>query len=602
MAEFNAKEQNFIVFNSEKRLVIPFFQRKYVWKENNWNELFDNFFVKDKPSFLGSIIVQRNDIVAGSGTLDVVDGQQRLTTISILIMAIYDSIKNPRKENAKNEIFNALFSKGIYNDSYTPKLVHSKFDKEKYDTIISFEKNSEDFKNDTEGIFGCYNYFMQRLSSISDQKKEKVLSEFLEGTYLIWVVITLDKEMDEQSIFDTLNNSGVSLTASDTIKNFIFKRATDLYEKKYPNNSLKSTKAVINLYEQNWESEFIDNEESEKYWNSEITTGRIKRTKLDLFLYCFAVIKGFFSPYDNNISELTYAYKEYFANKIHTDKEIDNFLKGLKKFANKFRLNFENTTKETFYTYDEENVLPRLLHLLKVNDVTTFHPYILNVLCENENNIKMINKKLHLLEKYLIINYLNQDSSKIKNYNKFCLTIISDSKKLEEELNEIAKNITYTQLNNISNSFATYYLFWIELYRRRGRFDESSLAYIYTLEHIMPIKWREYWSDDVNKGLMDSNGNKLSLFDSIDYRDNHIKMLGNMTLLKGGLNTSISNKPFKEKIPSIKEFATLKITKDDIVDRYYSKDKKHSIKIWNENIIEERTRKLKLEINNALLY
>ncbi|MCI8460265.1 MAG: DUF262 domain-containing protein, partial [Bacilli bacterium] len=97
MAGFTAKEERFTIFNSEKKLKIPFFQRKYVWKEENWDELFDNFFVKEEPGFLGSILVQRNVIGAGSSVLDVIDGQQRLTTISILIMAIYDSINNETK-------------------------------------------------------------------------------------------------------------------------------------------------------------------------------------------------------------------------------------------------------------------------------------------------------------------------------------------------------------------------------------------------------------------------------------------------------------------------------------------------------------------------
>lgn len=602
MAGFTAKEEKFTVFNSEKRLVIPFFQRKYVWKEVNWCELFDNFFLKDKPSFLGSILVQRNDIIAGNSKLDVIDGQQRLTTISILIMAIYDSINDPNKENAKNEILNALFSKETFHDNYTPKLSHSKFDKEDYELIINFEKNTEDFKEEKDGILGCYNYFIDRLSDISDEKKEKVLDDFLNGTYLFWVVITLDKEMDEQSIFDTLNNSGVSLTASDTIKNFIFKRASELYEKKYLNNYEESMKAVIKLYEDNWEEVFIKDEDIEQYWNSEITTGRIKRTKLDLFLYCFAVIKGFFSQYDNNISELTNVYKNFLEKSIENDKDICKLLEELKKFANKFKLNFENNTKETFYSYSRHNVLQRLLHLLKVNDVTTFHPFILNVLCKYENDTEIINEKLHMLEKYLIINYLNEDSSKIKNYNKFCITIMNDEKKLEDELDEIKDNVSYTLLNNISNSFATYFLFWIELYRREDFADEASLSYSYTLEHIMPIKWMEHWFSDVEKGLNDVNGKKLSPLDSIQYRHNHVRMIGNMTLLKGKLNASVSNKQFNEKIKKIKDYASLKITKDDIVDKYYLEDKSKAIRVWNEKIIEERTQKLKSEIKESLLY
>ena len=603
MAGFIAHERSYTIFNSEKKLVIPFFQRKYVWKEENWDELYDNFFVKSEPGFLGSILVQRNDIDTGAHVLDVIDGQQRLTTISILVMAIYDSIDNKSKENAKAEMLNALFSKETFNSEYTPKLEHSKFDKADYEKIINFDKDMDQIAGKEKGILGCYNHFMDRLKKESDAKKEKVLSDFLNGTYLIWVVITLDKDMDEQSIFDTLNNSGVSLTASDTIKNSIFKKVDELYDAKFPNNSIASFEAMNKLYEENWENVFIKDDETESYWNSEIITGRIKRTKLDLFLYCFGVIKGFFSQYDNNISDLTRVYKEYMLNNVKSTDDINSFLSDLKRTATIFKNNFENDDKETLYTYDKEKVLPRLLHLLKVNDVTTFHPFILKVLCDYESDPSTINKKLHLLEKYLVINYLNEDTSKIKNYNKMCMTMIGDENKLEEEVDEVSTDIRYTLFNHISNNFATYFLFWIELHRRdKDKDDEDSLKYVYSLEHIMPKKWKENWFGDINNGLKDTKGNQLTVPESIEYRDNHINMLGNMTLLKGRLNTSISNKDFVTKMGKIKEFASLKITKDDIVNKFYSKDEEERMRVWNEELIEKRNKNFKDEIKDALLY
>lgn len=173
MVGFNAHERSFTIFNNEKQLVIPFFQRKYVWKEDNWNDMFDNFFEKEEPGFLGSILVQRNEIEAGSGKLDVIDGQQRLTTLSILVMAIYDSIQNDKKQNSKDEMYNALFSKEIFETEYKPKLMHSKFDKDDYDKIINFNKNRDDFKDKKDGIIGCYNYFINRLLNYSDEKKKK---------------------------------------------------------------------------------------------------------------------------------------------------------------------------------------------------------------------------------------------------------------------------------------------------------------------------------------------------------------------------------------------------------------------------------------------
>ena len=599
MAGFTAKEENFVIFNQEKSLEIPFFQRKYVWKEANWNELFENFFVKPEPGFLGSIIVQRNQIGAGSGALDVIDGQQRLTTLSVLVMAIYDSIDSKIKENAKSEMQNALFSKGIFNKDYTPKIRHSKFDKADYETIMTFKKDFEKINGKETGIIGCYNHFIKRLEKISEEQKERVLNDFLSGRYLIWVIITLDKDMDEQSIFDTLNNSGVSLTASDTIKNTIFKRVDELYDEEYRNNSIASFDAMNELYTTTWEEAFIKDEETEEYWNQEIVTGRIKRTNLDLFLYCFGVIKGFFSQYDSNVSELTKVYKDYM-NGIKTVEEIGSFLNELKDMAAIFKSNIDGEDKEREYTYGKDKTLQRLLHLLSVNSVTTFHPYILKVLTDYEKKPSKINDRLHLLEKYLIINYLNENTTKLKNYNKMCTMFVNDEKKLDEEVAEVTKNIEYRLLNNISNNFASYFLFWIELFRRNELHDEPSLKYTYSLEHIMPQKWKENWFNDVANGLKDEHGKKMDVPSSIEYRDNHIYMLGNMTLLKSRLNSSISNKDFATKIEKIKEYASLKITSNDIIKKYCSKN--GTVKPWNEKSIEKRQQSLIEEINKALLY
>ena len=76
---FEASEGSLFTFKDEKKLIIPYFQRKYVWKEENWTDLFDSIFLKEEIGFIGSVIVQRKKSGAGIHELDVIDGQQRLT-------------------------------------------------------------------------------------------------------------------------------------------------------------------------------------------------------------------------------------------------------------------------------------------------------------------------------------------------------------------------------------------------------------------------------------------------------------------------------------------------------------------------------------------
>lgn len=587
MAGFTAKEESFKVFESEKLLNIPLFQRKYVWKEENWQELFESFFNGKRFGFLGSVLVQRKTYDAGSGELDVIDGQQRLTTISLLVMALYDSLDSEKQTNAVDGIHNILFSKGTYEKEYRPKLHHSKYDKEDYNKVIKLNRPEGLIdQNKSEGIIGCYNYFTSRLKEKKSEEIEDVFDNIISGRDKIWVVITLDREMDEQTIFDTLNNSGVSLTAGDTIKNYLFKKAHDIYNNYYGDKE-EAERKLIELHDYTWEKAFSKTQELSDYWDKIKVTGRVKRINLDLFLFSFGIVRGIFTTYENSISDLSQMYKKYI-NTLNTKEEIDELLKNIYSYSLTYKNSFDCIDSETLFSYSKDNVLERLMHLNKYLELSSFNPYILKMLRDYENDTDTLMKKLHMLEKYLIYNNLTKDLSKLKNYNKMCMTIINDPNKLEQECLEIDLNIPFVYLNDITNKMARFYLFWVELYRRSENHDEPKLQDTYSLEHIMPQKWRDNWFPKDNSIVN-------SMF--IENRENHLYKIGNMTLLKGKLNTSISNKALKDKIEKMRPYATLKITKEDIIDVYDSGDK-----VWDEDKIDNRTKEIENTIKSLFFY
>lgn len=88
-----AKDKSLKFLGEKKQLTVPFFQRRYVWKEENWDELLKSFEDSSIKPFLGSIILKE---VSGEESL-IVDGQQRLTTITILAKAIYDCLPDTCK-------------------------------------------------------------------------------------------------------------------------------------------------------------------------------------------------------------------------------------------------------------------------------------------------------------------------------------------------------------------------------------------------------------------------------------------------------------------------------------------------------------------------
>jgi len=86
-----AREKELKFLATEGKVIIPFFQRTYVWKKENWENLLEGLFSKPYGHFLGSIILKQIPVSSGQPKkLEVVDGQQRLTTLSILIKVLYD--------------------------------------------------------------------------------------------------------------------------------------------------------------------------------------------------------------------------------------------------------------------------------------------------------------------------------------------------------------------------------------------------------------------------------------------------------------------------------------------------------------------------------
>lgn len=125
------------IVETEERYKIPFFQRPYVWNINNWNDLLTDMKSTDAKQFLGSIITKR---IAGKGKSNgytmVIDGQQRLTTLSILLKVIYDILSKKNKLDSKGyeNIKNTLFC--LEKKQYIVRIEHSHLDMAKYNEVI----------------------------------------------------------------------------------------------------------------------------------------------------------------------------------------------------------------------------------------------------------------------------------------------------------------------------------------------------------------------------------------------------------------------------------------------------------------------------------
>jgi hypothetical protein len=235
-----------------------------------------------------------------------------------------------------------------------------------------------------------------------------------------------------------------------------------------------------------------------------------------------------------------------------------------------------------------------------VCDISTFHAYILKLLSKyddlDENNLPAeLADELHNLET-IAIRYVVCGSS-TKNFNKNCADLLAGrtttADLIKDRQDEIGDSILSQKVKNISNKHATLLLFWVELKRRSEdkKCAEKELKYCYTLEHIMPQKWQEFWPVD-HPMVKDNNGKDIIDIEiAEEARNAAVYEIGNMALLVSNLNTSIRNYEFKRKMEGegrkagVKKYDYLLYTKD--VTGFYDQGG-----IWDETKIHDRTHEL----------
>ena len=579
-----AKARSLTFLGNVHEVVVPYFQRSYVWDEDNWRELFVAMLRTDRPHFLGSIILKQSADVVPTGDVrrvNVIDGQQRLTTLCILLRALHDSFSTEIQGNISAQIETYLFFKpDPMLASRQVKILHSRLDTEDYTNVIR-----GDFANDMSGItrtcsniLRCYRFFREEIAKCKEKEAEGLFKRLINPSHEIVVVIDLAAADDEQAIFDTINSAGVHLSSADIIKNALFRRM----------QSLIGTKAGI-VYDSTWKQAFESDDETRKFWAKERSVGRLMRDNLEILLHAIAVIEKFFDPEKETLTDLADRYKEHIAT---CDAEMLNaVLKRLGVYASLYRDRVCDYQQQISYADPEA----RLLHILDHLEISTLHPYILHLMYECKNDHKALHTAFAAIERLVMTRTICGKEN--KSLNKRCKQFIFDPQAIDRVNVEISDDQLVQSLDRMSNSTAAITLFWVELLRRHQDKlrSEQSLVFSHTLEHVIPQKWVEYWGV---VPIVDYKGTPITDPTTAEATRNHaVYRLGNMTLLNGKLNTSISNQPFAIKISGrgrnrgIRNYSDMSITRDDILLPF------DAGKItWDEQRIQERTALLAKEV------
>lgn len=563
------------VFSTHTVFEIPYYQRAYVWEEENWKrflEDMENISATEKPYFIGSLILKQKETETGSKYSDVrivIDGQQRLTTITVFFKVL--SLKRNRPQ-----IFNDfMITISDESDEREISIHHNHIDKEAFNKIVSLTE-LVDLSVDEKGkkiesqnrIIRLYNYFYKNLDveKISSDKVKK---------YLHFVVIDLGAEENEQQIFDTINSLGVTLTTSELLKNYLFDERNEDKYNKY------------------WKPVFEADEEQKKYWDQTINSGTKKYHLIDLFLYALLMIKvrgeGIAVSTEDKldyekVDNLFLSYKAFMEKYLVRDKDV--LMKNIFEAAQLFKQCFNPQCKTVAVTSDPG--FERVNLMMFALDFTVMLPYVLYV--------KMYatpaeqNKIFEYLETFLMRRSIARLET--RGYNALfsdglitnavltadALRAYVDKDKdtsyraaRQEDIKHGVKSIIYI------NRQALGFLYMLESRLRSDRLAATQLYGIgnYSLEHLLPKKWRQYWSLPQDDAVAKATDYALYTF-------------GNLAIIPGALNTSISNAPWPVKLAGKGDKAGLLKNAKGLV----TLDEYLSLPDWNLDAIHARAKKL----------
>ena len=555
------------IFTSSRLLKIPFFQRSYVWKEDEWKRLLEDMVYitkeygqNEQGFFLGSIIFKQ-ELCPTSNISDIrtiIDGQQRLTTIVIFLKVLY-------LLNGENAKFRRKF---FLDDDETISIEHSNTDKKDFEKILKLESLQE--VEGKGGIIDAYNYFREHIDA------EKVdVNSILKN--VLFVLIDLSPAEDEQLIFDTINSLGVRLTTGELLKNYFFRTGA----------------ADISKFKKYWQDVFEEDQECVSYWTNKMTTGRIKKDFSETFFYCFLQIKiqEASLKLDSDKKKIYRRIEGLFNNYKQLIKDCkineDSFIKEIASYGKIFKKAFPSDIAER--ELPSKPCIERIAFIIFVLDVATLFPYVMYVK-KNVHTEQEQNKIYEYLESYIIRRFIC--NCETNNYSDlFSENLIGQGIKTYESLKDyierkpagaslampsdekVQEKLLETEYGQNKRPLGILYLLESRLRSEKKEALKLRMFSDYSLEHLMPVKWKKW---PLCEGF------------SEEQREKYINTLGNLAMIPGTLNTSISNSIWKEKLTGKNGHEGLKVYGTGLrtLKSALTKDS------WDENTIKERAKEL----------
>ena len=522
---------------------VPKYQRDYSWDKEQWSDLWYDLMqmIEEKDShYMGYLVLQTAD----DKNYQIIDGQQRLTTLCVLILAVVDTLlklpgtdkeKEDNEKRAANIRSTYIGNMDMLTLTSVNKLVLNRNNDHFYRTYLSplQEMPKRGLKASEKLLKSAFETFKAYLGAQYKTAEELVIFVDNLVNNIFFTVITVTDELNAFKVFETLNARGVQLSSSDLLKNYIFSVANtnDLHQTKL--DELENMWAEIaDILKESQISDYL-----RFYWNS--THKTIRKNQL---------------------------YKTI-RNEIKTPEEAFALLRDMRIKADIY-MALRSPDDEMWRTLPE---ISTNLNLLKLFNVVQPIPLLMSAYSNlSEKDFSSLLAKIIIISfRYNVI--CGKNPNELESvYNKVALDINKTKTYKIEELKsgiyvsdaEFEQTFAYKEFvySSRNNQIAKYILGKIEKFESGASVDIISS----TLEHILPDNPNEDWNWDDTK------------IQQFHYR------LGNMTLLEAGKNKDLGNVSFSEKKAVYKQSTvpmTLEIGNYDLEE-------------WTEICIDSRQKKM----------
>lgn len=571
------------VFQRERRLCVPLFQRAYVWNlEQQWRPLWEDVVRQadahlrsgDDQSihthFLGAVVINLANVQGRSvARADIIDGQQRLTTMQLLLAALRDVAAEVGADPEDVDVFTRHTANPVRDKESAEvlKVWPTNSDREHFSATMragSLGALIEKFGDpaDMPRIPAAYAFFHTAISECvaEDQEPEArrdrvfALRQALQSTLQL-VVIELEPGDDSQMIFETLNARGQPLLPSDLIRNFVFMKA-----------ATRSEQESERLYASYWspfdETLIVEAKGERRFWHREERQGREYRPRIDHFMYHYLTMK---TERDIRIGQLFEEFRSWWSSETRV---VEVFLADLRRYASLY------VTIAVPSGHDRMSVLASRLSSL---DTSTVHPLMLFLAGLNQTALpdEHRGRIAQDIESYLVRRFVSGLTP--KNYNRFFLGLLTKTKAAARAHTDIHEAIRVElqrsdELTSLWPDDATFLKGWLGTPIYVASRSDRAAMLLRAVNAEMGTKRNETVSigDVTVEHLMPQRGTVADYpyapltTDDVDAtpelrRRRLMNTVGNLTLLTGPLNTSISNGPFEAKKPAIVADSDLRI-------------------------------------------